>query len=75
MKWCELNLKRLGIRYRKAYNTRHTYATVMLMKRINPAYIAPQLGRDVKTLLEKTPDGCPNTMTAPKRQEPRLRCS
>ncbi|SNS59923.1 hypothetical protein SAMN06265795_10481 [Noviherbaspirillum humi] len=28
---------RLGIRYRRPYNTRHTYATVGLMSGANPA--------------------------------------
>lgn len=37
-------LKRLGIRHRRAYNTRHTYATTALMRGVNPAYIARQLG-------------------------------
>lgn len=37
-------LKRLGIRYRRPYNTRHTYATVALMAGVKPAYIAQQLG-------------------------------
>lgn len=37
-------LKHLGIRYRRAYNTRHTYATVALMGGVKPAYIAQQLG-------------------------------
>lgn len=37
-------LKRLGIRHRRAYNTRHTYATSALMRGVNPAYIARQLG-------------------------------
>ena len=46
-------LKRLGIRWRKAYNTRHTYATVALMAGVPPAYIAMQLGHSVKMLLDK----------------------
>jgi len=33
-----------GIRYRPAYNTRHTYATVCLMNGLNPVYVASQLG-------------------------------
>ena len=45
-------LKRLGIRRRRAYATRHTYATVALMAGIPPAYIADQLGHSVKILLE-----------------------
>ena len=46
-------LKRLGIRWRTAYNTRHTFATVALMAAVPPAYIANQLGHSVKMLLEK----------------------
>jgi len=37
-------LRALGIRHRDAYQTRHTFATVLLMGGINPAYIAKQLG-------------------------------
>jgi integrase len=37
-------LKRLKIRVRDAYQTRHTYATTALMGGVNPAYIARQLG-------------------------------
>lgn len=46
-------LKRLGIRWRKAYNTRHTYATVALMAGVPSAYIAMQLGHSVQMLLDK----------------------
>lgn len=46
-------LKRLGIRTRRAYATRHTYATAGLMAGVNPAYIASQLGNSVKILLER----------------------
>lgn len=45
-------LKRLGIRRRRAYCTRHTYCTVALMAGLKPAYIASQAGHSVKTLLE-----------------------
>ena len=41
-------LKRLGIRYRRPYNMRHTYATVMLMAGMNPAFCARQLGHSVE---------------------------
>jgi integrase len=37
-------LKLLGIRYRRPYCTRSTYATVGLMAGVNPAYMAAQLG-------------------------------
>ena len=45
-------LKRLGIRQRRPYCTRHTYCTVALMAGIKPAYIAAQAGHSVKMLLE-----------------------
>ncbi len=37
-------LRRLGIRWRRAYQTRHTYAANNLMAGVNPAYIARQMG-------------------------------
>ena len=40
-------LKRLGIRYRRPYNMRHTYATVMLMAGMNHSFCARQLGHSV----------------------------
>lgn len=44
-------LKRAGVRYRKPYNARHTYATASLMAGANPAYIALQMGhRNAKML-------------------------
>lgn len=47
-------LKRLGIRHRPAYNTRHTYATIALMAGVKPPYIAQQLGHtNTKMLFEK----------------------
>lgn len=47
------SLKRLGIRWRRAYNTRHTFASAALMAGVPPAYIASQLGHSVKMLLDK----------------------
>lgn len=44
-------LKELGIRYRRPYNCRHTYATICLMSGLNPAFIAQQLGHSVQMLL------------------------
>jgi integrase len=41
-------LKRLGIRYRRPYNMRHTYATQMLMAGMNPAFCAAQMGHSVE---------------------------
>lgn len=43
-RYWEPTIKALGIRYRRPYNTRHTYATVGLMAGVNPAYMAGQLG-------------------------------
>lgn len=47
-------LKRLGIRHRRAYNTRHTYATSALMGGVKPAYIARQLGHASTKMLFET---------------------
>ena len=41
-------LKKLGIRYRRPYCTRHTCATMGLMAGMNPAYMAGQLGHGVE---------------------------
>jgi integrase len=37
-------LKALGVRHRKPYNTRHTYATMLLMAGVNINWVASQLG-------------------------------
>ncbi|WP_371915599.1 tyrosine-type recombinase/integrase [Pseudomonas sp. PA1(2017)] len=44
-------LNDLGIRYRRPYNCRHTYATICLMTDMKPAFIAQQLGHSVQMLL------------------------
>ncbi|HEV2562335.1 MAG TPA: DUF3596 domain-containing protein [Rhizomicrobium sp.] len=44
-------LKALGIRQRRAYNTRHSYATMALMGGVNLAYVARQLGHKDTTML------------------------
>ncbi|PID45033.1 MAG: site-specific integrase [Proteobacteria bacterium] len=41
-------LKKLGIRHRRAYETRHTYATMLLMAGCNPAYAASQMGHSLQ---------------------------
>jgi len=46
------SLKRLGIRQRRAYCTRHTWCTVALMAGVNPAYIAAQAGHSMQMLLQ-----------------------
>lgn len=45
-------LKRLGIRTRRAYCTRHTWCTAALMAGVNPAYIAAQAGHSMQMLLQ-----------------------
>lgn len=45
------SLKRLGIRARRAYCTRHTFCTAALMAGVQPAYIASQAGHSVQMLL------------------------
>ena len=44
-------LKALGIRYRRPYNMRHSYATAMLMAGMAPAFCAKQLGHSVEVFL------------------------
>ncbi len=44
-------LERLEIRHRRAYETRHTYATMMLMSGSNPAYAASQMGHSIQVFL------------------------
>lgn len=44
-------LRKLGIRHRRMYDTRHTYATMCLMSGMNTAFIASQLGHSVQVLL------------------------
>ncbi|RVU45329.1 site-specific integrase [Rubrivivax rivuli] len=44
-------LKRLGIRYRPPNNCRHTYATMMLMAGMRPAFCAKQLGHSIEMFL------------------------
>jgi integrase len=44
-------LKALGIRYRRPYQCRHTYATTLLMAGRTPAWCAKQLGHSVEVFL------------------------
>lgn len=44
-------LKRLTMRYRPPYNTRHTYATIMLMAGMRSGFCAGQMGHDIKVFL------------------------
>jgi integrase len=48
--WAPL-LSRLAIRYRRPYNMRHTYATVMLMAGMTPAFGAKQMGHSIQMFL------------------------
>ena len=45
-------LKAVGMRYRRPYNCRHTYATAMLMAGMTPAFCAKQLGHSVEMFLK-----------------------
>ena len=46
-------IKIAGVRYRKPYNTRHTFATLNLMAEANPIWVARQMGHStMKMLLE-----------------------
>jgi integrase len=45
-------LRKLGIRHRKQYNTRHSYATALLMAGANPMFVANQLGHSLQVLLK-----------------------
>lgn len=47
----EPTLKALGLRYRRPYQLRHTYATAMLMAGMTPAFCAKQLGHSVEMFL------------------------
>ncbi len=42
----------LNIRYRKAQNTRHTFATLCLIKGISPALVAQWIGDSIATLMK-----------------------
>lgn len=64
-------LKKLGIRYRSPYETRHTYVTMMLMAGVAPAYGARQLGHSVEIFLRtyaKWIDGGQNAVEMGKRK-------
>lgn len=47
-------LKRLRIRQRRAYATRHTFATVALMGGVNAAYVAAQMGHSSTKMFFET---------------------
>jgi integrase len=45
-------LVKTGIRYRRPYNMRHTYASVGLMSGVTPAFMAAQLGHSLRTFFQ-----------------------
>lgn len=47
-------LRALGLRHRDCYQTRHTFATTLLMGGVNPAYISKQLGHASLAMLFAT---------------------
>lgn len=49
----KLALQANQIRERPSYNTRHTYATMLLMSGANPAFVANQLGHSITTLMSR----------------------
>lgn len=44
-------LRKLGMRYRSPYQTRHTYATMLLMAGVTPAFAARQMGHSVQMFI------------------------
>jgi integrase len=48
----KITLKRLGIRYRRPYNMRHTYATLGIMSGARPAFLATQLGHSLRVFFD-----------------------
>lgn len=51
LRWWTHALRGAGVRYRRPYNLRHTYATMLLMAGVNPAFGAKQLGHSVQVFL------------------------
>lgn len=51
-RWWGASLKRLGIRYRVPYQTRHTFATLALMAGNNPGWIATQMGNSPEIMFK-----------------------
>ena len=46
--------RRCGIRQRRAYSTRHTYATTALMGGVRPGYVAAQMGHSSTRMFFET---------------------
>ena len=58
-------LKRAGVRYRRPYQTRHTYASMMLTAGESPVWLAQQMGHSDFTMIARTygrwiPDAVPD---------------
>jgi integrase len=47
-KW-KIALEAANVRFRRAYNTRHTYASIGLSAGADPQWLADQLGHDIRT--------------------------
>lgn len=59
-------LKKAGIRYRRPYQTRHTYASMMLSAGEHPMWVAQQMGHSDWAMIRKTygkwmPDAAPDS--------------
>lgn len=52
LRW-RLILKLAGVRYRNPYQTRHTFASNLLMLGANPLYVATQMGHEDTTMITK----------------------
>lgn len=46
-------MRATGVRLRPAYNTRHTYATMMLMSGLTPSFVANQLGHSLPMMMKR----------------------
>lgn len=46
-------LKRAGVRYRNPYQTRHTFASVLLAAGYDPRWVAVQMGHETTEMLER----------------------
>lgn len=53
-------MKKAGVRYRRPYQTRHTYASMMLSAGDHPMWVAKQMRRTDWTMIARVyRDGCP----------------
>jgi integrase len=52
MRWIRI-LRKAGVRYRKPYQTRHTFASSLLCNGENPLYVANQMGHATLEMLHK----------------------